>query len=159
MDYQFLPRRHPPRVDDGLALQFITTTGEEATEKPDPDSRRLVRAQARRSAHRSAVWVSTLSSNSATWSGNTMAVSKQSYISRFKSASWQSRNKKKTAAATQSVTLREVPGFTLSEDRSVPLNFVVEVGPINILPITLIPMTEEVLHFCMLFTRAEFSVD
>jgi hypothetical protein len=149
-----------PKVDDGLALQFITTTGEEATEKPDPDSRRLVRAQARRSARRGAVWVSTSSSNSATWSGNTLAVSKQSYTSRFKLASWQSRkNKKKTAAAAQSVILRKVLGFTLSEDGSVPLNFMVEVGPINVLPIPLIPTTEEILHFCMLFTQAEFSAD
>jgi hypothetical protein len=159
MDYQFLPR-HPPEMDDRLALQFITTTGEEATEKPGPDSRRLVRAQARRSAHQSAVWVSMSRSNSTPGAGNTLAVSKQSYTSRFKLASWQSRkNKKKTAAAAQSVILPKTPGFTHSEDGSVPLNFVVMVGPINVLPIPLIPMTEEILHFCMLFTEAEFSVD
>jgi hypothetical protein len=149
-----------PKANDGLLLQFITTTGEEATEKLDPDSRRLVRAQARRSARRSAVWVSTTSSNSATWSRNTLAVSKQSYTSRFKLTSWQSRkSKNKTAAAAQSAILPNVPGFTLSNDGSVPLNFVVEVRPINVLPIPLIPTTEEILHFCMLFTQAEFSAD
>lgn len=166
---EFWPREHglpisaemaSPKVDDMLALQCITTTGEEATEKPDQDSRRLVRAQARRSARQSAVWVSTSSSNSATWNGHTPAVSKQSYTSRFKLASWQSKkNKKKTAAAAESVILPKVPGFTLSEDGSVPLNFVVEVGRINVLLIPLIPMTEEILHFCMLFTQAESSAD
>jgi hypothetical protein len=69
------------------------------------------------------------------------------------------RTVRNPAAAAQSVILPKTPGFTHSEDRSVPLNFVVMVGPINILPIPLIPMTEEILHFCMLFTEAEFSVD
>ncbi|KAK9249664.1 hypothetical protein V1507DRAFT_469999 [Lipomyces tetrasporus] len=115
---------------DELPLQFITITGLADAKKPDLASRRLVRAQARKSAYRSATHALT-----------SVSVKPEGPLtSKFKLSSWQRRSSKKK--------LQEVLSDSLNFSDEPPLlRLTAEIAPINDLPIPMNTMTQELLHF------------
>ncbi|KAK9319841.1 hypothetical protein V1517DRAFT_341325 [Lipomyces orientalis] len=120
---------------DELPLQFITIT-DLADAKRDLASRRLVRAQARKSAHRS-------STNALTSvAGN----SEGPVTSKFKLSSWQRRSSKKKL---QEIALPAVLSDSLNHlsHETVSPRLSAELAPINVLPVPMNPMTQELLRF------------
>jgi hypothetical protein len=139
-------------VKSRLPFQFITTTGEDAVGKSDVVTRRLVRAQARRQAHRNNTGLSPSSGykEDDSVSGGSLPQSPKIHVSRFKLASWQRRKKsKRVVEPTEAVTLSsEITEQSLSLYHLPTLKLIKGIGPINVLPIPLNPSTVELLYYC-----------
>ncbi|KAH8691241.1 hypothetical protein BGW36DRAFT_49091 [Talaromyces proteolyticus] len=125
-----------------LPLEFITVTDQAVASKSNAASRRLVRAQARKSAHRNK---GAYAQAHATGSGGTKM--------KFKLSSWKRRNSS-TPMEKQSFgfafVISDRQDYNSSEDCNIPsasARLTVDLGPINVLPVPLIPMTKELLHF------------
>jgi hypothetical protein len=135
--------------DDELPFQFITSTGQTPAGESDLASRRLVRAQARRSAHRKSESATSASKVNTDSSRGAQDLSDQFHTSRFKLTSWQrkSRKKKGTVVSQQSKATPplelDVYGLEIDSPR-----LQAGLGVINVLPIPLTPMTEKILYFC-----------
>ncbi|KAK9366205.1 hypothetical protein V1509DRAFT_630470 [Lipomyces kononenkoae] len=120
---------------DELPLQFITITDLIDAKKPDLATRRIVRAQARKSAYRASTQALT------TVTGK----SEPSLKSKFKLSSWQGRSSKKQL---EGIALPSViSNFNHLSNEHLPQKITSEIATINVLPIPMIPMTQELLHF------------
>lgn len=144
-------------MDERTSLPFIVQTGLQGADSFDARSRRLVRAQARKSAHRSGQ-LNILPSSSGPpirgWqSANTgSVVSQQSLKSKFKLLSWQPRKSRKKNRAPHSdytsisspVVYSDVQGRKNEVRQFVPAGL----GPINVLPVPFSQTAQRILHFC-----------
>jgi hypothetical protein len=134
--------------DDELPFQFITSTGQTPAGESDLAARRLVRAQARRSAHRKNESATSALKANTDSSRRAQDLSDQFHTSRFKLTSWQrkSRKKKGTVVSQHSkATPLELDVYGLEIDSP---RLQAGLGVINVLPIPLTPMTEKILYFC-----------
>jgi hypothetical protein len=142
-------------VKNQFSFQFITTTGEEAVGKSDVVTRRLVRAQARRQAHRNSIGISPSSTYTEDISsnGDSPLQSPKVHLSRFKLASWHRKKKAKriTHSTESEKSLPETTNLSLSTYESSALKLYAEMGSINVLPIPLNAATENLLYFCTYF--------
>jgi hypothetical protein len=143
-------------MDERTSLPFIAQTGLQGAGSFDARSRRLVRAQARKSAHRSGkldILPSSSDSPIGVWqNANTGSiVSQQSLKTKFKLLSWQPRkSKKKGAPHSEHPSISSPLAYSnIQGQNEVPLFVPAGLGPINVLPVPFSPTAQRILHFCM----------
>jgi hypothetical protein len=155
-------------MGERTSLPFIVQTGLQGAESFDARSRRLVRAQARKSAHRSGqldILPSSSGSPIGVWqSAKTgSVVSQQSLKSKFKLLSWQprkSQNKNGIPHSEHPSILSPLVHSNIQGQSEVRQFVPAGLGPINVLPVPFSPTAQRILHFCHVdFKTNKFSLN